>query len=275
MKSIIIILLASFSIQTMSYCQCATTIPKTHKINPPIFPTDGKSLIQYDLDKTLTVNVYVVANGFNSYDWNAGDYMADWDFLNEVFEPINLQFEICAETQIPNYNYNELSNIPDPGVDWDEEDEMLAQYYVENVINVYYVETIINNPPAAGYAYFPGGIDVIVLEKGSGEITLAHEMGHFFGLYHTFETELGVEFVNGQNCAASGDLVCDTPADNQGPVTADCEYAAYLADGNGDPYIPHINNIMSYYPNDCIFQFTAGQYNRMAWQYLTERNYLW
>ena len=274
MKRSFLFLIAIFFGHSIVFSQCATVVPKRHKHNPPIFPTEGKSLIEYNLDKTLTVNIYVVANAFNSYDWNAGDYVPDWDFLNELFLPINLQFEICEEIQIPNYGYNELSNIPDPGVDWDEEDEMLAQYYVENVINVYYVETIINDPPAVGYAYFPGGPDVIVLEKGSGALTLAHEMGHFFGLYHTFEVELGIEFVNGTNCATSGDLVCDTPADNQGPVN-DCQYDAYIADGNGDPYIPHINNIMSYYPPDCIFQFTAGQYNRMAWQYLTERNYLW
>ena len=255
--------------------QCATHIPNSHRHNPPIFPEEGKSLIQYDLDKTLSVVVYVVAVNFETYDWSAADYQPDWDSLNVFFEPINLRFEICEEVRIPNYNYDELANVPDPDdVEWDEEDEMLAQYYTENVINVYYVTSIINEPPAAGYAYFPGGPDVIVLEKGSGPLVLAHEMGHFFGLYHTFETELGTEFVNGSNCATTGDLVCDTPADNNGPVDG-CQYNAYIPDANGDPYIPHINNIMSYYPADCTIQFTSGQYNRMAWQYLTERNYLW
>ncbi|MEM9050787.1 MAG: M43 family zinc metalloprotease [Bacteroidota bacterium] len=257
--------------------QCATTIPKSHKHNPPYFPYSSKSQIQYNVDRTLSVNIYVVANGFQSYDWDETDYMPDWEFLNELFEVIGMQFEICEEIQIPNYTYNTLSNVIEPGSDseFDEEDEMLAQFYTENVINVYYVQTIINEPPAAGYAYFPGGPDVIVLEKGSGELTLAHEMGHFFGLYHTFETEFGLEFVNGDNCETTGDFVCDTPADNLGPVNGDCQYDAYITDANGDPYIPHINNIMSYYNDDCIFQFTAGQYNRMAWQYLTERNYLW
>ncbi|MBL0071623.1 MAG: hypothetical protein IPP34_07360 [Bacteroidetes bacterium] len=35
-------------------------------------------------------------------------------------------------------------------------------------------------------------------------------MGHFFGLYHTFETQFGSELANGSNCATTGDLVCDT-----------------------------------------------------------------
>ncbi len=237
-------------------------------------PSQGKSLIEYNLNKTLSVNIYIVANAFNSYDFGAAGYMPNWEFLNQLFEPINLQFEICSETLIPNYNWNMFNNIPEPGTDLTEEDEMVNQFYIPNTINVYYVEEITNNPPAAGYAYFPGGIDVILLEKSSSELVLAHEMGHFFGLYHTFETDLGTEFVNSSNCAVAGDLVCDTPADNNGP-TDNCQYDAYIEDANGDPYIPLINNIMSYYPDDCVCKFTAQQYNRMAWQYLTLRNYLW
>ncbi len=43
--------------------------------------------------------------------------------------------------------------------------------------------------------------------------TIAHEMGHYFGLLHTHETANGTELVNGTNCGTAGDLLCDTPAD--------------------------------------------------------------
>ena len=229
--------------------QCGTTIPRNHILNPPVLPVEGKSLIEYDLNKTLTVNIYIVASGFETYDFGTADYTESWELLNEIFAPINMRFEICSETLIPNYNYNDLSNVPENGSDNDEEDEMLAQFYVQNTINVYYVASIENIPPAVGYAYFPGGPDVIVLEKSSEFPTLIHEMGHFFGLYHTFDEDLGIEFVNGENCETTGDLVCDTPADNQGPVN-DCQYTGYIEDVNGDPYIPLINNYMSYYPSE-------------------------
>lgn len=274
MVRILFLLFTLTSCHVFGQLQCGTIIPKSHKLNPPVFPVEGKSLIEYDLNKTLSVNIYIVASAFETYDFETADYIQNWDTLNEIFAPINMSFEICSETLIPNYNYNDLSNVPEPGSDFDEEDEMLAQFYVSNTINVYYVASIENIPPAAGYAYFPGGPDVIVLEKTTELTTLIHEMGHFMGLYHTFEDDLGIEFVNGENCETTGDLVCDTPADNEGPVD-DCQYDAYIEDVNGDPYIPLINNYMSYYPRECKCAFTADQYNRMAWQYLTIRNYLW
>ena len=134
------------------------------------------------------------------------------------------------------------------------------------------------NPPiqVAGYAYFPGGEDFIVISKQSlGAVT--HEMGHFFGLYHTFETQFGQELANGSNCITAGDLICDTPADPGASNTAppDCQLLPYTQDINGDWYVPHIGNIMSYYSDDCTCGFTTQQYNKMASNYLNSRFYLW
>jgi len=62
----------------------------------------------------------------------------------------------------------------------------------------------------------------------------AHEMGHYFDLYHTHHTWLdsdgyttGVECPSGENCKTAGDLLCDTPADFKlGPDLVDykCAY---------------------------------------------------
>jgi len=81
---------------------------------------------------------------------------------------------------------------------------------------------------------------------------LAHEMGHFWGLYHTFEEyQFGKDDFNKDNCHLVGDRVCDTPPD-PGPLyevyinyTA-CEFVS-LTDDNGNEYRPLIHNYMSYY----------------------------
>lgn len=81
---------------------------------------------------------------------------------------------------------------------------------------------------------------------------VAHEFGHFFGLYHTFEKDLfGRESKQLNDCSTKGDLICDTPVD---PGTVYEIYVNYtscemlgLNDPEGNPIDPLIENYMSYY----------------------------
>ncbi len=81
---------------------------------------------------------------------------------------------------------------------------------------------------------------------------VAHEFGHFFGLYHTFEESLfGKDTFSPNSCTKKGDLICDTPPD-PGAVYeiyvnhATCEMVGF-EDKNGNSYNPILNNYMSYY----------------------------
>lgn len=71
-----------------------------------------------------------------------------------------------------------------------------------------------------GYAMFPDSYDYsyesfmkVATIKNTNDTTLTHELGHAFGLYHTFE---GVAYTSqttcpvNNNCATDGDRVCDT-----------------------------------------------------------------
>lgn len=99
---------------------------------------------------------------------------------------------------------------------------------------------------------------------------LAHEMGHCFGLYHTFETAHGTESVarNGscRDCDTEGDLLCDTQADMDtdemfiNPST--CEYTGHFTDECNVIYKMAPTNIMTYGRASCRDHFTTAQGGR-------------
>ena len=95
------------------------------------------------------------------------------------------------------------------------------------------------------YASLPGGSLAPYNLGGTG----SHEVGHWVGLYHTFQGGCGTS-----DCAASGDLVCDTPA--QGTATSGCPNGKDTCAGAGlDP----IHNYMDYSTDICYTNFTPGQ----------------
>jgi hypothetical protein len=82
--------------------------------------------------------------------------------------------------------------------------------------------------------------------------TATHEVGHYLGLYHTFQGGC-----TGGASYTAGDLIADTQAEDQPQF--DCIERASACGGANNP----IHNYMDYTPDVCMYGFTPEQINRM------------
>jgi hypothetical protein len=98
----------------------------------------------------------------------------------------------------------------------------------------------------------PGGTSAPYNEGDTG----THEVGHWMGLYHTFNQPKGAGL-------PLGDMVDDTPAHNQNfgkpPPTTDTL--------PNEPGLDPVHNFMNYTDDDWMFEFTPGQVDRMQAQW--------
>lgn len=145
-------------------------------------------------------------------------------------------------------------------------------------LNMYVVKNINNGSGILGYSSFPGGPanedGIVVRHDFFGKIgtaasslgrTTTHEIGHWFGLYHTFNNGCGTDTCLG------GDLVCDTPPVANPNFGCPSSINTCTIDNLPD----QVKNYLDYTNDNCKNMFTAGQKVRMHATLNTIRDTIW
>lgn len=188
--------------------------------------------------------------------------------LNSVFSVANVQFYSCNPTEIIDSDaYYQIDN----------EGEELSLRNAHNdpdAINIYYFNPLMYVWGGSYHAYtYPSGSTNFIgirNEYAPNGTTIPHEMGHFFGLSHTFlgysnPPDYWAELVTrgvGRNCETAGDHLCDTPADpyiDDNVVNTSCTYTGTARDYNNVAYTPDVSNFMAYSRKECRNNFSNGQ----------------
>ena len=193
-------------------------------------------------------------------------------------------------------------------------DDFVRRNRSSSAITFFVVNSAASNNNGVTLGYYSPSQDIMVVRTSTvtaDASTATHELGHFFGLPHTFrgwdfETWDGVtntdpeynspvqpliapNTINGQNvrvelvtrgdganCDEAGDLFCDTGADyNLGFGFSGCDYRGPVRDRNGDQLQPNEDNHMSYFQDCPSYEFSPDQFDAVRANYRSaRRNFL-
>ncbi|CAE6437491.1 unnamed protein product, partial [Rhizoctonia solani] len=227
---------------------------------------------------TIPVYWHVLQSGTSLTQGNIPDKQItdSIDVLNADYASTGLSFTLAGTDRTTNANWFQRAA---PSTSYQTAMKQALRKGDANALNVYtvgFTNVATNYQGLLGYATFPSSYsrspkdDGVVIRYSSvpggtaepynlGK-TLTHEVGHWVGLYHTFQG----------GCAEPGDYVDDTPPQYDGPggPTSGCPEGKDTCPGGGlDP----IHNYMDYSDDFCLTEFTPGQTTRLQSQISTYR----
>src|SRR5687767_10649083 len=259
----------------LEHGRCATEKLNEHEIariedEVNLFKSNQRLVDGYESNVTGgTINVYwhVINSGTSASQGNISDSMIanQMNVLNAAYSQWGWSFNLVATDRTTNSSWYTAG----PGTTAERAMKAALRQGTADDLNIYS-----SNPGGGllGWATFPSsyntrpsedGVVVLFSSLPGGSAapynqgdTATHEVGHWMGLYHTFQG----------GCNKNGDLVSDTPPEKSPafgcPVGRDT-----CRNGGVDP----ITNFMDYTDDACMNRFSTGQDARMDAQFTTYR----
>ena len=219
---------------------------------------------------TIDVYFHVINNGSGIENGDVPDSQinAQITVLNNAYAPWDWSFRLVSTDRTTNSSWYTMG----PGTTAEQQAKAALRQGSADDLNLYTA-----NPGGGllGWATFPSsyrsnpsndGVVVLFASLPGGSAypynegdTATHEIGHWMGLYHTFQG----------GCGGRGDYVSDTPAEKS--AAFGCPEGRDTCTQRRHAGLDPIHNFMDYTDDACMYEFTAGQDARMDSMFTTYR----
>jgi hypothetical protein len=216
----------------------------------------------------IPVHVHVINNGAGLENGDVPDSQitAQIDVLNRAHSSAGtpFRFALASTDRTTNAGWYTVA----PGTPEESEMKTALRTGGANELNLYFANL---GGGLLGWATFPSdyqgapnmdGVVILFSSTPGGTSapynlghTATHEIGHWLGLFHTFQG----------GCTADNDQVADTPAERT--PAAGCPAQRDTCTGPSFPGMDPVHNYMDYSDDSCMTDFTPGQVTRTtdAW----------
>jgi hypothetical protein len=217
---------------------------------------------------TIDVYFHVINKGSGLADGNIPDSQIhdQIDVLNDAYAPWGWSFNLVQVDRTTNTTWYTMG----PGTTAERNAKTALRRGTADDLNLYSASP---GGGLLGWATFPSsyasrpwddGVVILFSSVPGGSAapynlgdTGTHEVGHWMGLYHTFQG----------GCSGQGDQIADTPAERSPAFGCPTRRNSCPTKPGRDP----ITNFMDYTDDACMFQFSTGQDTRMDQQFTAFR----